>query len=632
MTHRKRNQLSSVLAKPLWIKLEAVVQLGVLNVIRVAIYRIGLKYRLSRVVRLSGNLCRGPFFDRREEDSPVVAKTTSIEAYHPQLFGWFTLPVDIREVDWHKNYIDELRSCDVDKDWWKISDFDSGVGDIKTVWEMSRMTWIVLLSKRVAQGKTSELDVINAVLDGWCDSNRPYKGLNWKCGQEASLRVISLITSALVIEGQAHANRNFDALIDMHLKRVSPTMSYAIAQDNNHGTSEAAAMFIGGCWLAARDPSRKYAMKYMKTGRKYLEERARRLIETDGTFSQYSTNYHRLMLDTYSVAEIVRARFGQQEFTGDLYKALGNATEWLRHCVCRSSGSVPFFGPNDGAHIVPLGSENYEDFRPTVQIATSLFLHQLAYRTDAKEIDHHALLKLPLPERDAPPLGSRIFKDGGFAVIRAEKATMFMRFPMFRFRPVQADALHLDLWIGEHNVLRDGGTYSYNTEERWMRYFTGTESHNTVQFDSRDQMPKVSRFLYGKKLTTLRHSAKVRPITNNGDDDCQQEFEAEYRDYLGCHHRRRATLGNRSLVVVDTISGFRRGAVLRWRVHSTGGRWNESQMIAFDDLTMKFECTAPLEHRLVSGYESRRYLQREEIPVVELQVERECTITTEIMW
>ena len=40
-----------------------------------------------------------------------------------------------------------------------------------------------------------------------------------------------------------------------------------------------------------------------------------------------------------------------------------------------------------------------------------------------------------------------------------------LRYPRFRYRPGHADALHLDLWLGDRNILRDGGTYSYNADE-----------------------------------------------------------------------------------------------------------------------------------------------------------------------
>ena len=75
-----------------------------------------------------------------------------------------------------------------------------------------------------------------------------------------------------------------------HLRRIAPTIRYAIAQDNNHGTSEAAALFIGGTWLAllGEPAGRRWAVR----GRRWLEDRAGRLIGVDGSFSQYSLNYH----------------------------------------------------------------------------------------------------------------------------------------------------------------------------------------------------------------------------------------------------------------------------------------------------------------------------------------------------
>ncbi|MEN1395660.1 heparinase, partial [Pseudomonas aeruginosa] len=72
-------------------------------------------------------------------------------------------------------------------------------------------------------------------------------------------------------------------LLRIHLRRIVPTIRYAIAQDNNHGTSEAAALFIGGSWLRAHgEPD---AVTWMRLGRKWLENRAKHLIGEDGSFS-----------------------------------------------------------------------------------------------------------------------------------------------------------------------------------------------------------------------------------------------------------------------------------------------------------------------------------------------------------
>ena len=47
---------------------------------------------------------------------------------------------------------------------------------------------------------------------------------------------------------------------------------------------------------------------------------------------------------------------------------------------------------------------------------------------------------------------------------RKKGSLIFSNFetPIYKFRPSQADPMHLDLWIDGLNLLKDGGTLSYN--------------------------------------------------------------------------------------------------------------------------------------------------------------------------
>ena len=58
------------------------------------------------------------------------------------------------------------------------------------------------------------------------------------------------------------------AFVATHLQRIAATKRYAEAQDNNHWISEAAAMFIGGSWLAA------FASAHAHSGRQWAAEDA----------------------------------------------------------------------------------------------------------------------------------------------------------------------------------------------------------------------------------------------------------------------------------------------------------------------------------------------------------------------
>jgi hypothetical protein len=262
----------------------------------------------------------------------------------------------------------------------------------------------------------------------------------------------------------------------------------------------------------------------------------------------------------------------------------------------------------------------------------ALFAGQRAYTQPGPWA--HALQWLggSVPLAVAPPPQSYVADDGGFAVLRCGRAMAMLRYPRFRFRPSQADALHLDLWLGPDNLLRDAGTYSYNTDQQWINYFGGTASHNTVQFDDRDQMPRLSRFLFGDWLKadgvqTLPGSAQAT------------QFEAGYKDGRGARHHRAVSLYADRLLVVDQVQGFTSKAVLRWRLQPGDWRLVPSpqglQLVLGSEgvVTLTVSATVPvLRCELVQGWESRHYLEKTPVPVLEVEVQQSCTLTTEVHW
>jgi hypothetical protein len=56
--------------------------------------------------------------------------------------------------------------------------------------------------------------------------------------------------------------------------------------------------------------------------------------------------------------------------------------------------------------------------------------------------------------------------------------------------------LHLDIWVNGENILRDAGTFSYNSNEDVSRFFAGTSAHNTVMPGATDQMQTGPGFIW----------------------------------------------------------------------------------------------------------------------------------------
>jgi hypothetical protein len=588
-------------------------RLGPTSIARVAAYRLGLKSGRHPVQRLAAPVAQPPFF--RAVDAPCPnAEPNRAWDDRQWWFGWHGAPLPDGPPDWFANPFSDTAQPGATRDWWRISDF--GNGDIKGLWEQSRMDWVVAWATTAVCGDAAALERLNQWLADWANRNPPYKGPNWKCGQEASIRVMHLVVAAWILGQDRSPEAGVIDLLRVHLQRIAPTISYAIGQQNNHGTSEAAALFIGGSFLAGRDPR---ADVWAHKGRRWLEERAMTLIEPDGSFSQYSVIYHRVMLDTYSLAEAWRGQRGLPAFSARLKARLAAATDWLWTMTDSETGDVPNIGANDGARLVQLTGTDYRDFRPSVQLAAALFRGANAFGPgpwttplDSLGVAHGKPFAAP---------ASQSFDQGGYHVLRNATTMAVLRYPRFHFRPSQADALHVDLWHNGINLLRDAGTYSYNAEG--ADWFAGTAAHNTIEFDGRDQMPRLGRFLFGDWL----NAEAIEPVL---DDGVKAIAAAAYTDARGARHHRAITLSAGSLICRDTITGKFEGACLRWRL--SPGEWHfESDIVRNGHHSIAIEFNGvPISPTLGTTVESRYYLQKTEIPEISVKVSRPGILVTKV--
>lgn len=602
-----------------FVKLKTLYRLGVSNLIRVGLYRIGLKYRFHPVLKTKATAPRGVFFNEPREikHSQAIAR----QEWAKGSFSFFgrDLIAQAEIPNWFENPLLPGVSAESKKPWFEISDFGSEVGDIKTIWEFSRFDWVIAMSQRASLMDKEELARLNSWLENWLEHNPPYVGVNWKCGQESSIRVMHLALAAFFLGQVKTANPSLQELVKLHLARIAPTIDYAVGQSNNHGTSEAAALFIGGSWLEMFDHAE--ATKWKNLGRKWLENRSRVLIEDDGSFSQYSVNYHRMMLDTFSFAEVWRTNLGLPRFSKEMNQQVKSAAHWLRQMTDPITGDAPNLGANDGAHILNSSGVNYRDFRASVQLASVLFANKSAYAAAGEYDQALNWLELEKPSDVLKTLKSETFPDGGYHVLRKGNAVAYMRFPCFKFRPSQADALHVDLWVNGKNILRDAGSFSYNSTADDLKYFTGTRSHNTIEFDGRDQMPRLSRFLYGAWLKPLL-------IGVVDEDKNHSACSASYIDFKGAGHERLVSLKNNEIEVSDHISGKFDKAILRWRLPMED--WLlEGNTLSAGNLSLKTESDKDISRlELVRGYESRFYLEKSSLTVLEVEVSQPCNLIT----
>ncbi|MDR1057671.1 MAG: heparinase II/III family protein [Coxiellaceae bacterium] len=553
-------------------------KLGITNVLRVFIHRLKIKFKYYQFVapvniwRLSKGDCFVLPFSKfsinllMSDVNGLVTMANRILSgnwcfyfYHWFYGGcfpnWFWSPFTGKKWDVTKQH------------WSTLSFFEKPGDDIKNIWELSRFYWApqLVLAYRFT-GNASYCERLNHLIQNWCDFNRPQVGYQWLCAQEVAIRLSNfLLADQLLYDGKTVPSLSAIEFVEIHVKRILLTMSYAIAQDNNHAISEAAALYFAGVWLFAYTQSSSLAKRALSKGKFWLENRVRHLIASDGSFSQHSVTYHRLVLDILSLCIWVQKKNKLPPFSSIFKERYRSAFEWLVNMVDPYSGEAPNLGANDGTMFFKLDACDYRDFRPTLQLASVFLYQKKMYSSGPWDL----LLSALGIEHEKMPVHGRVnvsteLYDGGFVKFGSLNHWLLLRYSKFRFRPSHADIFHVDLWVGGKNIFQDSGSYSYNLEYLDDFRFKGTVAHNTVQLDDHEQMPSLSRFLWGSWVKT-----KVLNCLKSYGQELV--WCGEYRDYLGGKHRREVRQCTRGYLIIDRIFGYKKQAVLRW--HICAGDW-----------------------------------------------------------
>lgn len=396
--------------------------------------------------------------------------------------------------EWHTNpFSGEFAPAD--QHWSRISEF--AYGDVKAIWEASRFGFVYDLVR--AYWRTGDEEYAACfwqLVHDWRVHNQPQQGLNWKCGQEASLRLMAWCFGLYGFLGArattASRVTELAQMIAVSGKRIEANLGYAISQRNNHGISEAMGLWTIGLLF----PEFTAAQRWQETGKAVLERLAQELIYEDGAFVQHSFNYQRLMLHDYLWAIRLGDIHGKPLKT-EVRKRVGSAAALLYQCQDDSSGQLPRYGQNDGALILPLNNCSYDDYRPICQAISFLIKGERCYGDGPWNEDLLWLFGPEALQAAVEPERRETFStSSGYHLIRTTESFLFTRCGVYQDRPGQADMLHVDLWWRGHNIALDPGTYSYNAPSPWNNVLASTTYHNTVIVDGCEQMERVGKFLW----------------------------------------------------------------------------------------------------------------------------------------
>ncbi len=479
-------------------------------------------------------------------------------------------------IQWHTNPFSG-QTAPQDRHWSEISDF--GYGDIKVIWEPNRFGFVYALVRAYWRtGDEHYPELFWQLVEDWYRKNPPQIGVNWKCGQEISFRVMALTFGlyGFLLSPATTATRVaiLTQIIAVSGSRIETNIQYALSQRNNHGISEGMGLWTIGLLF----PEFRDAKKWVDRGRSVLEQLSGELIYADGAFAQHSLNYHRLMLHDYIWA-IRLGEIQNQPLSAQLQTNVCRATHFLYQLQDEHSGGVPRYGQNDGALVLPLNNCPYEDFRPVLQAAYYLADQQRCYAPGAWDED---LLWLfgPKALETANHSRERTSFQGtqsGCYTLRTADSFVFTHCGTYRDRPGQADMLHVDLWWQGQNIAIDPGTYSYNAPSPWNNPLAQSHYHNTITVDGYDQMERAGKFLWLPWV-----AGRARYQKQNADNTLLY-WEGEHNGYQRlpspvCYRRAIVYLDQATWLIIDDMDSQANHLYrLHWLLADLPYQWNRAK-------------------------------------------------------
>lgn len=476
------------------------------------------------------------FLDSLPEDKKNELIKIADNSINGRIKGFSSVDLDYgNPTDWHYSPLTGIKINNKHK-WYEIPDFDSERGDIKIIWEVSRFTHFLFLTRAfLLTDDKKYYATFSKQLKHWLDCNPYSYGANYKCGQECTLRMINTLIAYSIFNSfgliTEEDRNNVMYLVRDSYKKIISNFFYAHkCIKNNHTFSEICGLVIGA-WCCEDQA------KLIESCKLFNEE-VRSQFYPDGGYKQFSFNYQRFTL------QIIECLLKISEGTGvslstESKKRIKNSVLLMYQCQ-DIKGNMPNYGSNDGALVFPLTSCGYEDFRP---VLNTIYSQIEGKRLFPEGIYDEELYWFSDSETQIAPI-ERVdsgYEESGFYTLRHTGGYIMICLQDFKSRPAHMDQLHIDLWHKGVNVFCDCGTYSYASE--LGRELSLTSAHNTAKLEGLEQMDKKGAFL-------VYNWTKRENATFKGG-----YFEGTMASKKGYRHTRKVVKTDTGYVIDDHVAG-----------------------------------------------------------------------------
>ncbi len=341
--------------------------------------------------------------------------------------------------------------------------------DIRALWEPARLQHVTLLIAWLQQhpdapDNTSIKSFARNEIMQWLEDNPFLRGPHYLSAMECGLRLPLFFYALKSLDNLT--NGDTETILNavfMHAWWIEKNLSL-FSSLGNHTVCEAMGLVIAG----GMHRQTEAGQRWLQAGINLLEQELPHQILADGGPAEQSFGYHRFVIDIYSLAINFLENNG-----------LRNCADFKERKLL-GEGFLASFRDLTGHYPAP------GDYDDGYAIAPGLSPQRL----------------IPIELRTS----CKTFETSGYTIVHGSGDTQltFDHGPLGMaplYNHGHADALSVTLSVGGTPFLIDSGTYRYNGDPTYRRYFKGTRAHNTVTIDGVDQATQLTGFVWGDPCT-----------------------------------------------------------------------------------------------------------------------------------
>ncbi len=389
------------------------------------------------------SLLRAHMTGSRQTADRIVAHEFFIFGKGPTKLG--------ENIDWQKDY--------------------AGLGDIKTVWELSRFQFLPTLIKAYETHHDEKyVQESKDLIHDWILKNPLGKGVHWQSPLEVAMRACNFALAWHFLKDtpvwkQEAWQKTFLTSIAEHGKFLLRNLEYGPGFNTNHLIGN----FTGLFFLGVLFPFFREARKWKAKAKIKLEEQMEEQVGSDGVSYEASIAYHRFVTELFAFC-VLLAKSNDISFSSNFSSKLEKMFSFV-HSYTKPNGLAPLLGDSDDAR---------------------LFLFEDYFDWDPRDHTHLFWLENELFQKNGGTTNtSKGYHDSHVYIMRKNDWFLLIHGGGIGQKGngghAHNDALSFELTVEGEDFIIDPGTYGYNIDPVARKHFRKTAQHNTVTVDSQEQ-------------------------------------------------------------------------------------------------------------------------------------------------